>query len=118
MTLAATIAHSAVGALTAVDPATEASMGSGFADSFWVVAALAIALLLLGLDLTRRLRRAKNRADIQAELAPELEAMRAAEAAAAEAAAAESDGVQSAAAESQAADPAKSAEPGEVDPRS
>ena len=56
---------------------TEATMGTGFADSFWVVAALFVVVALLGLDMVRRLRRAKNREEILAELAPEVEAMRA-----------------------------------------
>ncbi len=39
---------------------------------FAVVAVLAIAVFLLGLDLVRRLRRSKYRAEIQAELAAEV----------------------------------------------
>ena len=39
---------------------------------FLVIALLAVALFFLGLDLVRRLRRAKYRAEIQAKLAVEL----------------------------------------------
>ena len=60
---------------------TEQALGPAFADSFWVVLFLALAISLLGFDLVRRLRRAKYRAEIQEELAPELAAMREAAAA-------------------------------------
>ncbi|NLB46784.1 MAG: hypothetical protein GX814_03400 [Microbacteriaceae bacterium] len=51
---------------------TESALGPAFADSFWVVAALAVAVILLGYDLIRRLRRAKYRAEIHDELAAEI----------------------------------------------
>lgn len=50
---------------------------------FVVVAFLAIAVFLLGFDLVRRVRRAKNRAEIAESLAEEVAEMEAAKAAAA-----------------------------------
>ncbi len=61
-----------IGVMAANDEATENALGPAFADSFWVVAALAIVMFLLGYDLIRRLRRAKYRAEIQEELAAEI----------------------------------------------
>lgn len=51
-----------------VDP-SKVSPGFG---GFLVIALLAVALFFLGLDMVRRLRRAKFRAEIQEELAAEI----------------------------------------------
>lgn len=84
MTLAADLSVIVQTALTVIDvneDQGDPALGPAFADSFWAVAILALAVFLLGFDLMRRLRRAKYRAEIQEELAPEVAAMQAAKAA-------------------------------------
>lgn len=84
MTLIAQLSLAAYAVLDVDDETPEEleqTLGPAFADSFWVVLFLALAISLLGFDLVRRLRRAKYRAEIQEELAPELAAMREAAAA-------------------------------------
>jgi hypothetical protein len=58
--------------LAATEEATQSALGPAFADSFWVVIALGVAMFLLGYDLIRRLRRAKFRTEIHEELAAEI----------------------------------------------
>lgn len=58
---------------------------------FAVIALLAVALFFLGMDLVRRLRRSRYRAEIQADLAEEVAAMRAAASGSAENGASESE---------------------------
>ncbi len=80
--LLATAAHALTALLAAADEEQfDPDKVSPGPIGFAVVALLAIALFFLGLDLVRRLRRSRFRAEIQAELAEELAAKEAAEAA-------------------------------------
>lgn len=81
MMLGALLATTATALLAAAedeqfDPDQVTSGPIGFA----VIALMAVALFFLGLDLVRRLRRSRFRAEIQAELAEEVAAMEAAKA--------------------------------------
>lgn len=71
-TAIAAAAHYAQVALSVDEEATNDLLSPAFAGSFFVVAALSIAVFFLGLDLVRRLRRAKYRVEIQQDLEAEL----------------------------------------------